>query len=82
MLPQRLCAVTDIHVEPELGCTLAIQVVKACDILLLVPFLLLLLLQSVYAIVHNAPHRQLAQPNSGIAAEDAARAHHSLGLYS
>jgi hypothetical protein len=40
-----------------------------------------LLMQSVYAIVHNAPHRQLAQPNSGIAAEDAARAHHSLGLY-
>ncbi|WIA16306.1 hypothetical protein OEZ85_013007 [Tetradesmus obliquus] len=37
--------------------------------------------KSVYAIVHNAPHRQLAQPNSGIAAEDAARAHHSLGLY-
>jgi hypothetical protein len=51
-------------------------------VLLVLLFLLLSSpLQSVYAIVHNAPHRQLAQPNSGIAAEDAARAHHSLGLY-
>ena len=36
--------------------------------------------KSVYAIVHAAPHRALAQPNPGIVAEDAKRAHHKLGL--
>jgi hypothetical protein len=37
--------------------------------------------RSVSQIVHAAPHRQLGQPNPGIAAEDAARAHMNLGLF-
>eukprot|EP00877_Chromochloris_zofingiensis_P006010 jgi/Chrzof1/1662/Cz10g16100.t1 len=37
--------------------------------------------KSVYSIVHAAPYRALAQPNPGIAAEDAKAAHDKLGLF-
>lgn len=36
---------------------------------------------SVYQLVHTAPQRMLAQPNPGIAAEQAKAAHQKLGLF-